>query len=108
MSAQTCPSSSASFMPLPTERKQPALPSGGAAATAARADLERATPSSGGVLGRIWAAYRKHRNEARLRSLAKELDEHMLRDVGAPNWLINEATVARDLTRLRDVNYLRW
>ncbi|SSW73809.1 hypothetical protein AVE30378_06156 [Achromobacter veterisilvae] len=108
MSAQTCPSSSASFMPLPTERNQPALHGNGIAATAARADLEQAASSGGGFLGRIWAAYRKHRNEARLRSLAKELDEHMLRDVGAPNWLVNEAAVERDLTRLRDVNYLRW
>ena len=32
----------------------------------------------------------------------------MLKDVGAPNWLVNEVSVRRELTRLRDVNYLRW
>ncbi|MBO1017016.1 isoleucyl-tRNA synthetase [Achromobacter sp. SD115] len=54
------------------------------------------------------AAFRKRRNEARLRHLAADLDEHLLQDLGAPSWLMNEAAVKRDLGRLRDVDYLRW
>ncbi|APX78821.1 isoleucyl-tRNA synthetase [Achromobacter insolitus] len=54
------------------------------------------------------AAFRKRRNEARLRQLAADLDEHMLKDLGAPRWLMNEAAVKRDLARLRDADYLRW
>ncbi|MCY1545227.1 hypothetical protein D9M68_811570 [compost metagenome] len=69
---------------------------------------DRAAPLGSSFFGWLWSSYRKHRNVARLRNLAVEMDEHMLQDVGAPNWLINEAAVNRDLTRRRDVNYLRW
>ncbi|MGY6271960.1 isoleucyl-tRNA synthetase [Achromobacter denitrificans] len=69
---------------------------------------EKPPSPGGGLLARAWSAYRLRRNKARLRKLARELDEHMLRDVGAPDWLVSEACVNRELARLRDVNYLRW
>ncbi|UIP22463.1 isoleucyl-tRNA synthetase [Achromobacter deleyi] len=61
-----------------------------------------------GFLARIWLAYCARRNEARLRNLATDMDPHMLEDVGAPDWLINETTLQRDLTRLRNADYMRW
>ncbi|OLU06954.1 hypothetical protein BVK87_17750 [Achromobacter denitrificans] len=67
-----------------------------------------AKPSVPGLWAWARSVWRQHRNKARLRSLGAELDEHMLKDVGAPNWLVNEVLVRRELTRLRDVNYLRW
>ncbi|WP_231570330.1 hypothetical protein [Achromobacter sp. RTa] len=109
MSAQTCSSSSVSLVSLPMGRKLSPAPAESAIGSAGR-QIQRKTeaPSGNGFLAKLWSAYRKYRNVARLRSLAGELDEHMLQDVGAPNWLINEVSVNRELTRLRDANYLRW
>lgn len=101
MSAQTCSSSSVPFVP-------PAVASVDAAPAAVRSPLAVAKPSVPGLWAWARSVWRQHRNKARLRSLGAELDEHMLKDVGAPNWLVNEVSVRRELTRLRDVNYLRW
>ena len=57
---------------------------------------------------RLWDAYRTRRNEARMRNIAHDMEPHMLSDVGAPQWLVNEVTVRRELTRLRNVDYIRW
>ncbi|EHK68171.1 hypothetical protein KYC_00990 [Achromobacter arsenitoxydans SY8] len=56
----------------------------------------------------IWRWYRNWRRDARMRNLAAEMDVHQLQDVGAPEWLVNEATVKRDLERLRNTDYIRW
>ena len=67
-----------------------------------------ATHAFGNLAGWLWSCYLGYRARNRLRRLAVDLDEHMLQDVGAPDWLVSEATVNRELARLRDANYLRW
>lgn len=70
--------------------------------------LEAAQAPDRSLLARIWNAYRARRNAARMRNIAQDMEPHMLDDVGAPQWLINEASVRRDLSRLRHVDYIRW
>lgn len=70
--------------------------------------LEAAQAPDCSLLARIWNAYRARRNAARMRNIAQDMEPHMLDDVGAPQWLINEASVRRDLSRLRHVDYIRW
>ena len=36
------------------------------------------------------------------------LDEHILKDMGAPDWLVSEASVSREFKRLRNIDYFRW
>lgn len=84
----------------------PAASAPGAAATVAV--LETAQAPDRGLLARLWNAYLAHRNAARMRNIAQDMDPHMLNDVGAPQWLVNEATVRRELTRLRHVDFIRW
>ncbi|WP_254241734.1 hypothetical protein [Achromobacter pestifer] len=101
MSAQLCTPPSPALAATSRDRQQPA------AVLGAPPRAEQAAPQPG-FFAMLAAAYRKRRNEARLRHLAADLDEHMLQDLGAPRWLMNEAAVKRDLARLRDVDYLRW
>ena len=70
--------------------------------------LEAAQAPDRGLLARIWKAYLARRNAARMRNMAKDMEPHMLNDVGAPQWLVNEASVRRELARLRHVDYIRW
>ncbi|WP_419340776.1 hypothetical protein ACM1PE_20195 [Achromobacter sp. PD1] len=101
MSAQLCTPSSSALAAIARDRQQsPAQP-------VAAQPAELAAPRAG-FIAMLAAAYRKRRNEARLRQLAADLDEHMLQDLGAPGWLMNEVAVKRDLARLRDMDYLRW
>lgn len=60
------------------------------------------------LLSRLWQAYRQHRNAARIRNLAVDIEPRLLEDVGAPPWLINESIVRRQLERLRNADYIRW
>ncbi|MEN4920212.1 hypothetical protein ABE485_16190 [Achromobacter spanius] len=100
MSTQSCtPTSPLYCPPYSTVRAAP---------EPALAVLEAAQAPGQSWLGRIWGAYRKWRSEARMRNLAAQMDAHQLQDVGAPQWLVNEATVKRDLERLRNADYLRW
>jgi len=109
MPAQTCSSSSVSLPSLPVGRQPSPWPAGSVVGPAGREIQEMAVaPLGNGFFKRLWSVYRQYRNMAQLRNLAGDLDEHMLQDVGAPHWLINEASVNRELMRLRDVNYLRW
>ncbi|WP_255468314.1 isoleucyl-tRNA synthetase [Achromobacter sp. UMC71] len=64
--------------------------------------------SRGGILSRLWHAYRQRRAEAVLRNLADEMDAHMLEDVGAPQWLVNETTREQALKRITSIDNLRW
>ncbi|KRB09914.1 isoleucyl-tRNA synthetase [Achromobacter sp. Root170] len=43
-----------------------------------------------------------------MRNLAQDMDTHLLNDVGAPQWLVNEVALSRDLARLRNNHHLRW
>ena len=72
----------------------------------AREAQERWVPSS--PLGRLLQACLQWRNRNRLRNTAEGLDEHILKDMGAPDWLVSEASVSREFKRLRNVDYLRW
>lgn len=100
MSTQTCnPTSPVDGQP------RTAIP---AAPKSALAALEAAQAPNRGVVARIWRAYCNWRRDARMRNMAAEMDAHQLRDVGAPEWLVNEATVKRDLERLRNADYIRW
>ncbi|MBB1628343.1 isoleucyl-tRNA synthetase [Achromobacter sp. UMC71] len=60
------------------------------------------------MLSRLWHAYRQRRAEAVLRNLADEMDAHMLEDVGAPQWLVNETTREQALKRITSIDNLRW
>lgn len=65
---------------------------------------ERALDRIGDGLRRMHAAWRRHaearRRERELQALA-DLDELMLRDIGAPEWMIQQAGVRRDSQRQR-------
>lgn len=112
MSAQTCTSPASPFRPA----RQPALAAAAPSSVPIGAQGERpqntsqqdAAGRSGGWLGKLWAAYCKRRAESRLRNLAADMDPHILQDVGAPNWLVNETTLQRDLERLKHTDYMRW
>ena len=116
MSAHTCLPTSPPFgaahqapgaarSPLPSVAKAPsAIRPEPAAALSAEAQPSRA----GGFLGRLWRAYRQRRADAVLRNLAHEMDAHMLKDVGAPAWLVNESTHEQSLKRITHIDNLRW
>lgn len=70
--------------------------------------LEAALAPDCSLLARLWQAYCRHRNAKRMRNLAAEMEPHMLDDVGAPQWLVNEISVRRDLERMRNIDYIRW
>lgn len=72
----------------------------------ARDARARSAPSS--LFGRLLQACLQWRNRNRLRNTAEGLDEHILKDMGAPDWLVSEASVSREFKRLRNVDYLRW
>lgn len=78
------------------------------ALSATPAVLEAAQAPDRSFLTRIWHAYRAWRNTARMRNMAQDMEPHLLSDVGAPPWLINEASVRRELSRLRHIDYIRW
>ncbi|OAS95707.1 isoleucyl-tRNA synthetase [Achromobacter xylosoxidans] len=59
-------------------------------------------------MARLWHAYRARRADRILRNLADEMDVHMLKDVGAPEWLVNQATVEQSLKRITRIDSLRW
>lgn len=65
-------------------------------------------PAGAGLFSLLWAAFRQWRLQSRLRNLAAEMDPRIMRDMGVPDWLISESTAERQLSRLRDVDYLRW
>ncbi|MFG0233069.1 hypothetical protein [Achromobacter sp. 413638] len=72
----------------------------------ARDTQERWAPSS--LLGRLLQVCLQWRNRNRLRNTAEGLDEHILKDMGAPDWLVSEASVSREFKRLRNIDYFRW
>ncbi len=119
MSAQTCLSissplgaaTSAATGASGTARSQPASPAATpatAAPTVVPAHAEPQGLSRGGIFSRLWRAYRQRRAEAVLRNLANEMDAHMLKDVGAPQWLVNETTCEQALKRITSIDSLRW
>ncbi len=123
MSAQTClPISSPFGAPAPAPGAARTSPSPGAAVqpetavlpeTHALAAVESAaaqaqSSSRGSIIGRLWRAYRQRRTEAVMRNLADEMDAHMLKDVGAPEWLVNEATHEQSMKRITCIDNLRW
>lgn len=121
MTAHSCPPISPPFGNVPqavrTARspEDPIYPASKAAAAQAeiadavpavtRVDL---APKPGGLIGRLWRAYRQKRAEAALRNLAHEMDAHMLKDVGAPQWLVNQTTHEQSLKRITRIDNLRW
>jgi hypothetical protein len=36
------------------------------------------------------------------------MDPHIMQDIGVPDWLVNETTLHRELSRMRDADYMRW
>ena len=122
MSAHTCIQTSLAFgaaCPSPTRTHAPEMtPSVAPAISAsqpvarnpetAASGANRAAPPSGGFIVRLWRAYRQRRADRVLRNLADEMDVHMLKDVGAPEWLVNQATVEQSLKRVTRIDTLRW
>ena len=112
MSAQTCTSPASPFRPerRPAQVASPPSPANigaghqGSQHTTNKQDAE----GSRGWLAKVWDAYCKRRAESRLRNLAADMDPHILQDVGAPNWLVKETTMQRDLARLKHTDYMRW
>ena len=67
-----------------------------------------AAPRQAGLLSLLWAAYCQWRLQSRLRTLAADMDPHIMKDMGVPEWLVRESTVQRQLERMRNADYLRW
>lgn len=115
MSAQTCLPISPPFgaaHPAPGAARSPlsstAVPDAASPQPAALPSAD-AQPSHGGsFLGRLWRAYRQRRADAVLRNLAHEMDAHMLKDVGAPEWLVNQTAHEQSLKRITHIDNLRW
>lgn len=61
-----------------------------------------------GLVSRLWHAYREWRSERTLRNLAENMDPHLLRDVGAPEWLVNQSSVEESLKQITRIDPLRW
>ncbi|MDH1525684.1 MULTISPECIES: hypothetical protein [Achromobacter] len=95
-----------SFMPPVTLAGAP--PKANLAHAEPVAVLESAQAPDRSFMARLWNAYCARRNERRMRNLAQDMDTHLLNDVGAPQWLVNEVALSRDLARLRNNHYLRW
>lgn len=89
MSAHTCSASSPLLRAVQPAAQDPAI----------------APP---GLFRKLCAAVRLWRSEARIRNMAADMDPHILQDVGAPEWLVNETTLQRDLNRMRNADYMRW
>jgi uncharacterized protein YjiS (DUF1127 family) len=122
MSAQTCIQTSPAFgaaCPAPARTHAPEITPSVAPAIPVPQPVARnlqspvaalngvAAPSSG-FIARLWHAYRARRADRILRNLADEMDVHMLKDVGAPEWLVNQATVEQSLKRITRIDSLRW
>ena len=72
------------------------------------ADLATASKPPLGLFGKLCAAFHEWRVERRMRNLATDMDPHIMQDVGVPDWLVNETTVQRELSRIRSTEYMRW
>ncbi|CAB3918331.1 MAG: hypothetical protein ACWGIK_16325 [Achromobacter pulmonis] len=116
MSPQTCFQASPSAAPA-SPPTGPSLASVVVGLSASAVSRDIGTPlkamvpapsAPGGILLRLWRRYRQRRAHAVLRNLAEEMDPHMLADIGAPQWLVNQSTANRALTRRVGVEYLRW
>lgn len=95
--------------PVMPPLNEPALPSvEPVAVSAAMADADVRHAPTGGVVVRLRQAYRRWRADRILRNLADEMDAHMLKDVGAPDWLVSQALVEQSLKRINRIDSLRW
>lgn len=113
MSAETCIQSTGPFGVEPNRPSTPEslLPVRSEAAMSAPAmpvppTADAALPT--GLASRLWRAYREWRRERTLRNLAENMDPHLLRDVGAPEWLVNQSSVEESLKRITRIDPLRW
>jgi len=106
MSAQPCIASSSLFEPAAKPSQQVLAPS--AAPVLAAVDAPHKTRAMGGLLGKLIAAVRQWRIKARMRNQAADMDPHIMQDIGVPDWLVNETTLHRELSRMRDADYMRW
>ena len=113
MSAETCiqPTGPFGIEPkrLPTPESSPPIRSESvmsAPAIAVPPGADAALPA--GLVSRLWRAYREWRRERTLRNLAENMDPHLLRDVGAPEWLVNQSSVEESLKRITRIDALRW
>ncbi len=108
MSAHTCSASSSLFesgaKPSQQVFASPAAP----APVAVVADAPHKPRAMGGLLGKLVAAVRQWRMKARMRNQAADMDPHIMQDIGVPDWLVNETTLHRELSRMRDADYIRW
>lgn len=108
MSAQPCIASSSLFEPAAKPSQQVPAPSAALASVAVTADAPHKTRAMGGLLGKLIAAVRQWRLKTRMRNQAADMDPHIMQDIGVPDWLVNETTLHRELSRLRDADYMRW
>lgn len=121
MPAQTCVQTASEFgsaCPAPPRPHAPvaspptpvAVPVAGPLATGLPAShVGEPMPSRpAGVITRLWRVYRSWRADRILRNLADELDAHMLKDMGAPEWVVNQARVEQSLKRIARIDTLRW
>lgn len=53
------------------------------------------------ALKRLWADHQRSREELRKFQSIAHLNPHMLKDIGAPHWLVAEADLRRDTQRLQ-------
>lgn len=113
MSAQTCIQPAGPFgiepkrVPTP-ESSLPVRPDSVMSAPAITVPPTAGAARPAGLVSRLWRAYREWRSERRLRNLAENMDPHLLRDVGAPEWLVNQSSVEESLKRITRIDPLRW
>ncbi|MFY4258066.1 hypothetical protein ACOTCG_10745 [Achromobacter xylosoxidans] len=113
MSAETCIQPTGPFgtepKRLPTsELSLPVRPESVMSAPAIPVPPPVGAARPAGLVSRLWRAYREWRSERTLRNLAENMDPHLLRDVGAPEWLVNQSSVEESLKRITRIDPLRW
>ena len=55
----------------------------------------------------LWQQHVERTNKARAQAAFAEIDEHTLKDIGAPNWLIAEASHRADSRGMRLIDLYR-
>lgn len=113
MSAPACSSPSVLLLPgIDQPSNYACSPSSSALLTAVNPSglVVELAPQSSSVpfIVNLWRNFWDRRARTRSLGLVASLDRHILRDVGAPPWLVNQTTVQNELQRMRDREYLRW
>ncbi len=64
-------------------------------------DTARAFGAALGALRRLWKDHQRARDEARNFQSIAHLDAHVLKDIGAPHWLVADADLRHETQHLQ-------